>query len=74
MLCDRGMPDTRTSRAPCVSTTFRISPVGTFAQEMRATLKTTFENLKLNQEDLDEDDDRLQPPEPISWYPDELAW
>ncbi len=55
-------------------TTFRISPVGSFAQEMRSTMKAIFENLKLDQDDLDEDDGRLQPPESINWYPDELAW
>jgi hypothetical protein len=61
-------------RARVFRTTFRISPVGSFAQEMRATMKTIFENLKLDQEDLDEDDGRLQPPQSINWYPDELAW
>ena len=57
-------------------TTFRISPVVTFADEMKKTMRSHFEDLKIEEiaKEMDEGDERLQPPQPIPWYPDELAW
>jgi 16S rRNA C967 or C1407 C5-methylase (RsmB/RsmF family) len=57
-------------------TTFRISPVVTFAEQMKKKIRSHFEDLKIDEiaKDMQEEDERLQPPHPIPWYPDELAW
>jgi len=57
-------------------TTFRISPVVTFAEEMKKNIRSHFADLKIEDlaKEMDEDDERLKAPEPISWYPDDLAW
>ncbi|EKX32561.1 hypothetical protein GUITHDRAFT_82201 [Guillardia theta CCMP2712] len=55
-------------------TTFRISPVCTFADEIREQLKSRFTDLHVEDVEMDEDDERLQPPKLIPWYPQELAW
>ena len=57
-------------------TTFRISPVVTFAGEMKKNIRSHFADLKIEEltKDMDEEDERLKAPEPIPWYPDDLAW
>lgn len=57
-------------------TTFRISPVVAFADEMKKKLRSHFADLKIDElaKEMQEDDERLKAPEPIAWYPDELAW
>ena len=55
-------------------TTFRISPTCTFADDIRSKLKTRYEELKNVMVQTDDDDERSYPPQPLQWYPDELAW
>ena len=57
-------------------TTFRISPVVAFADDMKKKLRSHFSDLKIDElaQEMAEDDERLKAPEPIPWYPDELAW
>lgn len=55
-------------------TTFRISPCCTFADEIRSKLKTRYEEFKNEMVQTDEDGERQYPPQPMLWYPDELAW
>jgi hypothetical protein len=55
-------------------TTFRISPTCTFADDIRSKLKSRYEELKTELNQLEEDGERLYPPQPMNWYPDELAW
>jgi 16S rRNA C967 or C1407 C5-methylase (RsmB/RsmF family) len=57
-------------------TTFRISPVVAFAEEMKSKIKSHFEDLKIDElaKEMKDDDERLKAPEPIAWYPDNLAW
>jgi len=57
-------------------TTFRISPVVAFADDMKKKLRSHFADLKIDElaKEMQEDDERLRAPEPIAWYPDELAW
>jgi hypothetical protein len=55
-------------------TTFRISPACTFADEIRDKLKSRHEELKVEITQMDDDGERQYPPQPMQWYPDELAW
>lgn len=55
-------------------TTFRVSPCGTFANEVRDQLKTRFSELQMTDIESVDEDQRTQPPKPLPWYPDNLAW
>ena len=59
------------ARAP-LPTTFRISPTCTFADEIRDKLKARHEEFV--NDPSNSGDDALRPPQPLVWYPDELAW
>jgi tRNA (cytosine34-C5)-methyltransferase len=54
-------------------TTFRISPTCTFSDEIRTNLRSRHEELK-DIPQVDDDGEKTCPPQPIGWYPDELAW
>ena len=55
-------------------TTFRISPTCTFADEIRSKLKSRYDEFKSVMVQADDDGERQYPPQPMLWYPDELAW
>ena len=41
---------------------------------MPPQLKSRFSELQIPDNTLTEDDERLLPPKPMDWYPDNLAW